>query len=235
MKPTPFWMRAQWGNLVMATWMVEPDLIREQLPPGCEPDCWEGKVPLSLVGVEFSEVEVKGASWPWHGRFAEVNLRTYTQGPQGPGVVFIKELVPKFFVALLARRVYGEPYEKMKVQIEKHVRDGQSEMAYRWEAGERISRLSARAAEVPRSVQKGTIEEFLLSRGRGYNSHRGGTTYEISHEPWSVRDVRRFAVDCSTGAPFGASYGSIFRTEPDSILFSDGSPVKVGFPTRISA
>ena len=73
------------------------------MPPGCAPDLWEGAAALSLVGVEFSNVVVKGISWPWHDRFPEVNLRTYVQGPNGPGVVFLGEMVPKFLAAWMAR------------------------------------------------------------------------------------------------------------------------------------
>ncbi|NDE85873.1 MAG: DUF2071 domain-containing protein, partial [Verrucomicrobia bacterium] len=87
------WLRANWGNLFMATWLVEPALLAANLPPRCEPDLWNGKVPLSLVGVEFTQVAVKGMSWPWHEQFPEINLRTYVRGPHGPGVTFLGELV----------------------------------------------------------------------------------------------------------------------------------------------
>jgi hypothetical protein len=226
------WLRAHWGNLFMATWLVEPAQLAKCLPPGCEPDLWNGKIPLSLVGVEFSQVAVKGTSWPWHDQFPEINLRTYVQGSRGPGVAFLGELVPKYWVAWMARRSFGEPYQKAKVWIEKRVRLGEPEVTYHWESNERSNRISVKAGACLTDIPSGGLDSFLLTRDRGYNARKGGTTYTVTHEPWKIREVRRFAVDCPTGSPFGSVYAPIFRTEPDSVLFSEGSSVDVGFPKR---
>ena len=226
------WMQADWGNLVMVSWLVDPALVQDRLPPGCTVDPWEGSAAISLVGVEFSNVVVKGISWPWHDRFPEVNLRTYVQGPNGPGVVFLGELVPKFMVARQAQRTYGEPYEKRKVRIEKRVRHSEPEAAYEWEVGARTFRLSVRAEAGSHPVPAGTLEKFLLHRDRGYNAFRGGTTYEVSHEPWTMRLPLRYAVDCATGSPFGSAFGPVFQSECASVIFSDGSSVRVGSPHR---
>lgn len=228
-------MQADWGNLVMVSWLVDPALVQDRLPPGCAVDPWEGAAAISLVGVEFSNVVVKGISWPWHDRFPEVNLRTYVQGPNGPGVVFLGELVPKFLVARMARKTYGEPYEKRKVWMEKRVRHSEPEMAYEWEIGARTFRISVRAEAQAHPVAAGSFEEFLLQRSRGYNAFRGGTTYEVIHEPWTMRAPLRYAVDCATGAPFGSAFGPVFQAECASVVFSDGSAVRVGYPRRTGA
>ena len=150
-------------------------------------------------------------------------------------MVFLGELVPKFLVARMARNSYGEPYEKRKVSAEKRVRHSEPEMAYEWEIGARTFRISVRAEAHAQAVAAGSLEEFLLHRHRGYNSFRGGTTYEVSHEPWTMRAPLRYAVDCATGAPFGPSFGPIFQSESSSVLFSDGSAVRVGYPRRMGA
>jgi uncharacterized protein YqjF (DUF2071 family) len=235
MSAGPAWMQADWGNLVMVSWLVDPAMLQEKMPPGCTPDLWEGAAALSLVGVEFSSVVVKGISWPWHDRFPEVNLRTYVQGPNGPGVVFLGELVPKFLVARIARKSYGEPYQKRKVWVEKRVRHSEPEVAYEWEIGARTFRISVRAEAQAHAVGAGSLEEFLLHRSRGYNAFRGGTTYEVNHEPWAMRAPLRYAVDCATGAPFGSAFGPIFQGESSSVLFSDGSAVRVGYPRRMGS
>lgn len=235
MSEGPAWMRADWGNLVMVSWLVDPKLVQERMPPGCSPDLWDGAAALSLVGVDFSNVVVRGISWPWHDRFPEVNLRTYVQGPNGPGVMFLGELVPKLLVAKLARRTYGEPYEKRKVRMEKRVRHSEPEAAYEWDVGARTFRISVRAEAQSHPVPAGSLEEFLLDRGRGYNVFRGGTTFEVSHEPWTMRAPLRYAVDCATGAPFGAIFGPVFQSECASVIYSDGSAVRVGYPRRAGA
>ena len=229
------WMQADWGNLVMVSWLVDSALVQKRMPPECTPDLWDGRAVLSLVGVEFSNVVVKGISWPWHDRFPEVNLRTYVLGPNGPGVVFFGELVPKLLVARRARKSYGEPYEKRKVRMEKRVRHSEPEAAYEWEVGARTFRISVRAETQAHPVPAGSLEEFLLHRSRGYNAFRGGTTYEVWHEPWAMRAPLRYAVDCATGSPFGAEFGPVFQGECASVIFSDGSAVRVGYPRRIGS
>ena len=232
MSDSPAWMQADWGNLVMVSWLVDSSLVQEKMPAGCTPDLWEGAAAISLVGVEFSNVVVKGISWPWHDRFPEVNLRTYVQGPNGPGVVFLGELVPKLLVARLARKAFGEPYEKRKVRMEKRIRHSEPEAAYEWDVGPRTFRISVRAEAQSHPLASGTLEEFLLHRSRGYNFFRGGTTFEVSHEPWTMRAPLRYAVDCATGSPFGPAFGPVFQSECASVIFSDGSGVRVGYPRR---
>ena len=78
MNAGPAWMQADWGNLVMVSWLVDPALVRDRLPPGCTVDLWEGSAAISLVGVEFSNVVVKGISWPWHDRFPAVSYTHLT-------------------------------------------------------------------------------------------------------------------------------------------------------------
>ena len=235
MNAGPAWMQADWGNLIMVSWLVDAALVQDRLPAGCSADLWEGSAAVSLVGVEFSNVVVKGISWPWHDRFPEVNLRTYVQGPNGPGVVFLGELVPKLLVARLARKAFGEPYEKRKVRMEKRIRHNEPEAAYEWEVGTRTFRISVRAEAQAHAVAGGSLEEFLLHRNRGYNSFRGGTTYEVRHEPWAMRAPLRYAVDCATGDPFGSAFGPVFQEEGASVIFSDGSAVRVDYPRRMGA
>ena len=112
------------------------------------------------------------------------------------------------------------------------MRHSEPEVAYEWEIGARTFRISVRAAAQAHAVPAGSLEEFLLHRNRGYNSFRGGTTYEVTHEPWTMRAPLRYAVDCATGAPFGSAFGPIFQGESSSVLFSEGSAVRVGYPRR---
>ncbi|MBM4455834.1 MAG: DUF2071 domain-containing protein [Verrucomicrobia bacterium] len=235
MSVEPAWMQANWGNLAMVSWLVDPALVQGKMPPGCTLDLWEGAAALSLVGVEFSNVVVKGIRWPWHNHFPELNLRTYAQGPQGPGVVFLGELVPKLLVARMARGIYGEPYENGRIWLEKREGGREPEVAYVWGPGAGTFRFSLRAEARPMPVGKGTLEEFLLDRSRGYNRFRGGTTYKVMHQPWTMRAPLHYAVDGATGAPFGPDFGPVLQGAAASVLFSDGSAVQVGYPARMGA
>ena len=87
-----------------------------RLPFGTEIDLHDGKCFVSLVGFMFLDTRVMDFLIPFHVNFEEVNLRFYvrreTAGEVRRGVVFIKEIVPRAAIAAVARRVYGEPYER---------------------------------------------------------------------------------------------------------------------------
>ena len=70
---------------------------------------------LSAWWVYVSRYSVIGVPVPFHVNFEEVNFRFYVDAPLTTktrrGVVFIKEIVPRFAIATVARVMYGEPYE----------------------------------------------------------------------------------------------------------------------------
>ncbi len=67
-----------------------------------------------LVEFMFLNTRIKGISIPFHKNFEEIDLRFYVrhycEGNWKRGVVFIKEIVPKPMIALIANILYGEKY-----------------------------------------------------------------------------------------------------------------------------
>ena len=104
----------------MLNYVVDPEILTPFLPPGIELDAWRGKALASIVGFEFAEVRVLRIPVPFHRHFEEINLRFYVRRRTADGwrrgVVFVRELVPLPTVALLARRVYGEPYKALPME-----------------------------------------------------------------------------------------------------------------------
>src|SRR5690242_13556795 len=92
-------LTAEWKNLVMLNYAVDPSLLKPFVPPGTELDYFNGKTYFSLVGFEFYRTRVLGFTVPFHQTFEEVNLRFYVRRGSKRGVVFIRELVPKYAVA----------------------------------------------------------------------------------------------------------------------------------------
>ena len=129
-------LTAKWHDLIMANYEVDPSLLAGRVPAGTELDLHEGRCFVSLVGFMFLDTRVLGFLVPFHVNFEEVNLRFYVRRELGceirRGVVFIKEIVPRFAIATVARTLYGEPYEAMKMS---HVRT-ESTVGYSWSNGE---------------------------------------------------------------------------------------------------
>ena len=112
--PRSVFLTAEWRNLVLLNYQVEPALLAPLVPAGTELDPWDGAALVSLVGFEFLRTRVLGVALPGHGAFPEVNLRFYVRrrAPEGwrHGVVFIQELVARPAICLAARLLYQEPY-----------------------------------------------------------------------------------------------------------------------------
>src|SRR5215203_1979270 len=108
-------LTAEWRDLIMANYEVDPELLADLVPRGTELDLFEGKCFVSLVGFMFLNTRVLGIPIPFHVNFEEVNLRFYikreTNDEIRRAVCFIKEIVPRQAIATLARVLYGEPYE----------------------------------------------------------------------------------------------------------------------------
>src|SRR5262249_24052465 len=134
------------------------------VPAGTELDQWKGHTYVSLVGFEFLNTSVMGLPIPLHRDFEEVNLRFYVRSTSESvvrrGVVFIKEIVPRFAIALVARSVYNENYESMHMD---HCDDLQStgRVEYRWFFEDRWNSLSVIRKGDPHYPDHGSDEEFI--------------------------------------------------------------------------
>ena len=107
-------LTAEWRNLAMLNYEVDAGLLLPFVRAGTELDRWNGKVFVSLVGFRFLKTRVLDIAVPFHTNFDEVNLRFYVRRQIGDefrrGVVFIREIVPRWAIAFVARTFYNENY-----------------------------------------------------------------------------------------------------------------------------
>lgn len=108
----PVFLTAEWRNLVMLNYPIEPSILAPHVPQGTELDEWGGTTFVSLVAFSFLDTRVKRIPIPFHRDFEEINLRFYVRlkVPEGwrRGVVFVLEVVPKRAIASVARWLYNE-------------------------------------------------------------------------------------------------------------------------------
>jgi len=109
----PF-LTANWRYLAMLNYTVDRRLLAPLVPSGTEIDFDNDETFLSVVGFLFLDTRLLGLPIPLHRDFEEVNLRFYVKRKSADtwrrGVVFIRELVPRRAIALVARACYGENY-----------------------------------------------------------------------------------------------------------------------------
>lgn len=119
-RATRRFLTAEWRDLAMLNFAIDPAILAPLVPRGTELDSWHATTYVSLVGFRFLRTRLLGLPVPWHRDFEEVNLRFYVRRREGSeirrGVVFIRELVPRRAIAAVARVWYNEPYTALPMR-----------------------------------------------------------------------------------------------------------------------
>lgn len=221
----------------MANYEVDPSLLASRVPAGTELDLQDGKCFVSLVGFMFLETRVLGLPIPFHVNFEEVNLRYYVKrerdGELRRGVCFIKEIVPRFVIATVARVVYGEPYECWSMS---HART-KTTVSYEWSKGGYRYRLSVDIDESVGVPVEGSHGEFIIEHYWGYTDRGNGRVdeYKVEHPKWELFSVKNELINVDFGVTYGDEFAFLASQKPYSILLAKGSEVAVYKGSRINA
>jgi uncharacterized protein YqjF (DUF2071 family) len=231
-------LSAEWRDLGMLNYEVNPRLLERYVPRGTELDSFEGKTFVSLVGFRFLRTRLLGIlSIPFHTDFDEVNLRFYVRrrdaGANKRGVVFIREIVPKRAIALVARLAYGENYVSLPMKHEIATNGNTVTADYQWQLNGQWCRLHAQALEPSCQPAEGSLEQFITEHYWGYTAQRDGgcKEYQVAHVPWRVWTAKNARVDGAGQTLYGADFSQLLQQQPDSAFIADGSPIRV-FPGR---
>jgi uncharacterized protein YqjF (DUF2071 family) len=234
---TPVFLTAEWRHLAMLNYEVDPGMLAPFLPAGTELDLWNGKALVSVVGFLFQNTRVRGIPIPFHRNFEEVNLRFYVRRKADDdwrrGVVFIKELVPRAAIALIARTFYNENYVALPMsrQIEKSpARPDEIKSAeYGWRINGRQEGLKLITRGNAQPLVAGSEQEFITEHYWGYSVQRDGSTleYRVEHPRWRVWEAEAAELRCDVAALYGRQYVSALNRPPASAFLAEGSAVKV--------
>lgn len=225
-------LTAEWRNLVMINYEVEPSILKTYLPAGTEPDQWERKSLISLVGFQFLNTRVKGLRIPFHENFEEVNLRFYVKRRVAHewrrGVVFISELVPKPAIAFVPNTLFHEKYKTVKMKSRVHGRTG-LQVHYEWKWKGRWNKIFFHTLSETMPVTSGSIEEFITEHYWGYNkvNEMKTTEYGVRHPRWTVYPCSDYALDCDFGTLYGNEFAVLNRSTPHSVFMAEGSAIEV--------
>lgn len=217
----------------MANYPVSPDVLQKYVPKNTELDFFNNKTYVSLVGFMFLNTRILGVSIPYHINFEEVNLRLYVKqhdrGNWRRGVSFIREIVPKPAIAVIANNVYREKYVTMKMKHHHSQKDTESETAYEWRYKNKWNKLAVVTGNMTHPLHTGSEEEFIAEHYWGFTCVNENTTsvYEVQHPRWEIADVKNYTIDCDFAALFGNEFSFLEYTSPSSIFLAKGSEVKI--------
>ena len=225
-------LTAEWRKLILANYEVPGDILAEYLPSGTELDLWNGKCLVSLVGFRFLNTKVKGIGIPLHKNFTEINLRFYVSYPDKQsgwkrGTVFIKEIVPLPAITFVAKQVYGEKYETMRMNYSLKQKEGNLEIEYacfkkQWHTMKVVAGLQQEDMSI------GSEEEFITEHYWGYTEHHGKTKeYGVQHPRWQVYKLTKAEIKFDFGILYGSEFNFLNSQKPASVFLAEGSAVSV--------
>lgn len=222
-------LTARWEDLILVNYEVTPSLLLPRVPNGTMLDLDNGRCFVSLVGFMFRNTRVLSMPVPFHINFEEVNLRFYvkreTENEVRRGVVFIKEIVPRFAIATVARVMYGEPYQAWKMRHEIN----EKQVAYEWWNATSNNRLGVERGAGTGIPAKSSHEEFIIEHYWGYTKRNAGCTdeYKVEHPKWELFAAVNPRIDVDFGKTYGDEFAFLSGQKPYSILLAKGSEISV--------
>jgi uncharacterized protein YqjF (DUF2071 family) len=232
---------AEWRNLVMLNYEIDPAVLKPFVPAGTELDFWEGATYVSIVGFQFLDARLFGVRIPFHGDFEEVNLRFYVRRRSAEGwrrgVVFIREIAPRWAVAITARLLYGENYLCVPMTHRVTGAGDASEMPtrveYHWRFRRRHRHVVVEPVGAPQRPEPDSHEDYIVEHFWGYSSLPRGRAkeYLVAHRPWKISPAESVEFNCDVAALYGEQFAPYLCEEPTSAFWVDGSPVRV-YPGR---
>ena len=236
MTTKPVFLTAKWQNLLMANYVVDPEILDPWLPYGTAHDTFDGHCFLSLVAFEFNNTRVKKIAFPWHKNFVEINLRMYVKRMENNqlkrGVVFIKEIVPRHLISFFANTLYNENYVTMPTGGGLFRANEHDFVGYTW--GKKYS-MEAKLAPEKKLLIPGDISEFITEHYWGYASINNNSTYEyaVEHPRWETRDIIKHTIQVDFATLYGDTFAFLNDATPHSVLLACGSDILVRHPNKI--
>jgi uncharacterized protein YqjF (DUF2071 family) len=234
----PF-LTAEWKNLILANYIIDPDLLQPWLPAKTEIDFFNGKTYVSLVGFQFYNTRLRGIKIPFHVNFIEVNLRFYVRYKDGTlwkrGTVFISEIVPRAAISFVANNVYHENYRTMKMTHYIQEEEKLISAGYHWKYRNSWNQLRViadpKAAEIPFLSE----EEFITEHYWGYSKQRNSVTiqYEVAHPRWMMYPVKDYSINVNFSGLYGSDFLLLNDSKPSSVIFAKGSEISVYKKTKL--
>lgn len=226
-------LNAEWRKLAIANYVINPATLSKYLPAGTELDLWEGKCYVSLVGFMFLNTKLVGIKIPFHVNFEEVNLRFYVKkfenGTWKRGVVFIKEIVPKPALTLVANTMYKENYETLPMLHNWEENKLERVVAYQWKKNKQWQSFKIIAAIETSEIPENSETEFITEHYWGYARVNEKTTneYEVTHPKWRQYKVKSTEIKVDFGVVYGNDFEFLNNLNPESVMLAEGSEITV--------
>lgn len=226
-------LTAEWNDLAMFNYEIDPNILNNYVPKGTELDLWNGKCYISLIGFMFENVKVLGIKVPFHVNFEEVNLRFYVKryedGIWKRGVVFVKEIVPKHAVTIIANTLYNEHYQTLKMRHSRTENEISKRFQYEWFKDSKWNSISMTTEKNPIPIEVNSEAEFITEHYFGYTKFNENKTieYEVTHPSWKQLKIINSNIDVDFASVYGKDFKFLQDLKPTSEFLAIGSKITI--------
>lgn len=226
-------LKANWENIIMANYEIDPAILIPFLPKGVELDLYEGKAYVSLVGFMFKKTKLFNVPIPHFGTFEEINLRFYVVRKEGDtvkrGVVFINETIPYPIVAWMANKLYKEHYTVVPTKHEITTESKSKKVQFEWLLNKKWNSIYVEATTEAKVMERQSLEKFIFEHYYGYTKIDQNNTeeYKLQHPSWRVNQVLDYKMDCDFTAMYGDAFSVLDTTKPEAVFIAEGSSVGI--------
>jgi uncharacterized protein len=226
-------LKAEWRKLSIANYIIDSDKLTKYIPYGTELDLWNEKCFVSLVGFMFKNTKLLGIRIPFHVDFEEVNLRFYVKrfenGKWKRGVVFIKEIVPKRALSIVANTVYSEKYETMPMSHIWSENENNRLVEYKWRKQGFENTFQIQASLERYEIPPNSETEFITEHYWGYAKVNEGKSneYEVTHPRWEVYKVENYEINVDFAVVYSKDFDFLNSMKPHSVMLAEGSQITV--------
>lgn len=226
-------LKANWENIIMANYEIDPKILIPFVPKGVDLDFFNGKCYISLVGFMFKNTRLFNIPIPFFGNFEEINLRFYVKRVEGNkvtrGVVFINETIPYPIVAWVANKLYNEHYTVVPTKHKIKSENFSKEVQFEWLLNNKWNSISVVSAIKSQKMEKNSLENFIYEHYYGYTKTAKNETleYKLQHPSWKVSEVLAYDINCDFEAMYGNAFAILNQMEPQTVFIAEGSSVGI--------
>ncbi len=222
--------RQDWRDVVFLHWEVSPDQAQEHLPDGVEPDLFEDRTYVGLIGLGIKVALLGAVAVPYVSTFPEINVRLYSVDRHGRrGIVFRSLDAGRLMPTLAARTAYNLPYKWWDGAATRSGNLVSYAGRRRWPGGGPQTRFAVHTG--PPLERPTPLDHFLTARWVLHWSMFGRTMWcAAEHEPWPLHHAELAECSDDLVSAAGLETGG---NGPVHVLWSPGVSAKIGPPRPV--
>jgi len=235
--------RAEWREIVVVNFEIDPKILEPYTPPKTEIDFFNDVTFVSLIARNVKRVKPGNYPIYFSRPFEQIQLRFYVKRQVGDtvrnGVAIIKDYLPRRRISLTMNKLFKHSFVQVPMQRESSNFDSANtndlpSVEYRWLVGEHWNHIRVKARSQMRPQRAQTKESFVLDHHWGYTLV-GGKTFEyyVEYPAWAMWDAQSGAFDCDTEQVFGRKFVKTLRQRPASVFLARGSEITIYHPSQI--